>query len=202
MKFLGTMQSQQARILVDSGSTHSFISSTLAESLQGLSPLPNALKVVVANDNSLHCSTQLADCIWSTQGVTFQTDFKVIPLQYYDIIVGMDWLENFSPMEIHWKNKWMLLPYNNTKVLLQGNLPEHPPHTVVQLLPLTAARFAIDFSQFPEDWKLSCEFWCLDDNSIKGLTSVLSVEQVLKVKPTGFNTSEQMWWSKNWIMDT
>lgn len=151
MKFLGTMQSQQARILVDSGSTHSFISSTLAESLQGLSPLPNALKVVVANDNSLHCSTQLADCIWSTQGVTFQTDFKVIPLQYYDIIVGMDWLENFSPMEIHWKNKWMLLPYNNTKVLLQGNLPEHPPHTVVQLLPLTAARFAIDFSQFPED---------------------------------------------------
>jgi hypothetical protein len=151
VKFLGTMQSQQALILVDSGSTYSFISSTLAESLQGLSPLPNALKVVVANDNSLHCSTQLADCIWSTQGVTFQTYFKVIPLQYYDIIVGMDWLENFSPMEIHWKNKWMLLPYNNTKVLLQGNLPEHPPHTVVQLLPLTAARFAIDFSQFPED---------------------------------------------------
>jgi hypothetical protein len=32
----------------------------------------------------------------------------------------------------------------------------------------------------------------LDDNSIKGLTSVLSVEQVLKVKLTGFNTSEQM----------
>jgi len=42
----------------------------------------------------------------------------------------------------------------------------------------------------------------LDDNSIKGLTSVLSVEQVLSVKLTGFNTSEQMWWSKNWIMDT
>jgi hypothetical protein len=43
------------------------------------------------------------------------------------------------------------------------------------------------------DWKLSCEFWCWDDNSIKGLTSVLSVEQVLKVNLTGFNTSEQMW---------
>jgi hypothetical protein len=32
----------------------------------------------------------------------------------------------------------------------------------------------------------------LDDNSIKRLTSVLSVEQVLKVNLTGFNTSEQM----------
>jgi hypothetical protein len=47
------------------------------------------------------------------------------------------------------------------------------------------------------DWKLSCGFWCLDDNSIKGLTSVLSVEQVLNVKLTGFNTSEQVWWSKD-----
>jgi hypothetical protein len=35
-------------------------------------------------------------------------------------------------------------------------------------------------------------FWCLDDNSIKGLTSVLSVEQVLNAKLTGFNISEQV----------
>jgi hypothetical protein len=35
-------------------------------------------------------------------------------------------------------------------------------------------------------------FWCLDDNSIKELTSVLSVEQVLNAKLTGFNTSEQV----------
>jgi hypothetical protein len=42
-------------------------------------------------------------------------------------------------------------------------------------------------------WKLSCGFWCLDDNPIKGLTSVLSVEHVLNAKLTGFNTSEQVW---------
>jgi hypothetical protein len=35
-------------------------------------------------------------------------------------------------------------------------------------------------------------FWCLDDNPIKGLTSVLSVEHVLNAKLTGFNTSEQL----------
>jgi hypothetical protein len=39
---------------------------------------------------------------------------------------------------------------------------------------------------------LSCGFWCLDDNPIKRLTSVLSVEQVLNAKLTGFNTSEQV----------
>jgi hypothetical protein len=35
-------------------------------------------------------------------------------------------------------------------------------------------------------------FGALDDNPIKRLTSVLSVEQVLNAKLTGFNTSEQV----------
>jgi hypothetical protein len=35
-------------------------------------------------------------------------------------------------------------------------------------------------------------FGGLDDNPIKGLTSVLSVEQVLNAKLTEFNTSEQV----------
>jgi hypothetical protein len=35
-------------------------------------------------------------------------------------------------------------------------------------------------------------FGVLDDNPIKGLTSVLSVEQVLYVKLMWFNTSEQV----------
>jgi hypothetical protein len=35
-------------------------------------------------------------------------------------------------------------------------------------------------------------FGGLDDNPIKGLTSVLSVEQVLNAKLTGFNTSEHV----------
>jgi hypothetical protein len=35
-------------------------------------------------------------------------------------------------------------------------------------------------------------FGGLDDNPIKGLTSVLSVEQVLNAKQTGNNTSDQV----------
>jgi hypothetical protein len=36
------------------------------------------------------------------------------------------------------------------------------------------------------------DFGGLDDNTIIGLTSVPSVEQVLNAKLTGFNTSEQV----------
>jgi hypothetical protein len=48
----------------------------------------------------------------------------------------------------------------------------------------------IEYLDIPESSLLG--FGGLDDNPIKGLTSVLSVEQVLNAKLTGFNTSEQV----------
>jgi hypothetical protein len=41
-------------------------------------------------------------------------------------------------------------------------------------------------------------FGGLDDNPIKGLKGVLSVEQVLNAKLTCFNKSEQVSWSKDY----
>ena len=39
---------------------------------------------------------------WTIEQVTFVTDFWVLQLTSYDLIVGMDWLEQFSPMQVHW----------------------------------------------------------------------------------------------------
>lgn len=37
-------------------------------------------------------------------------------------------------MKVHWKEKWMMVPYNGSTALLQGILPELPQGTVLQLL--------------------------------------------------------------------
>lgn len=42
----------------------------------------------------------------------------------------MDWLELYSPMEVHWKEKWVSIPYQGTTVLLQG-LTHHAQHDIV-----------------------------------------------------------------------
>jgi hypothetical protein len=34
------------------------------------------------------------------RGVLFQFDAKVLSLAHFDIIVGMDWLARFSPMQV------------------------------------------------------------------------------------------------------
>lgn len=57
---------------------------------------------------------------WWTQGQTFTSDAKVLALKCYDLILGADWLEQHSPMWIHWKKKKMRFTYNGTRITLRG----------------------------------------------------------------------------------
>lgn len=50
-------------------------------------------------------------------------DAKVIPMAAYDLILGMDWLENFNPMKCDWLGKWLEFDYKGSKIKLQGILP-------------------------------------------------------------------------------
>lgn len=45
---------------------------------------------------------------------------KILPLSCYDIIIGIDWLEAHSPMEVDWKHKWMSFQYLGERITLQG----------------------------------------------------------------------------------
>jgi hypothetical protein len=107
MRLQGWIQQQEVIMLVDSGSSHTFVSSTLAERLQiPRRPIP-PLRVKVANGGLMHCGTELPNCEWWTQGYHFHTNFKVLPLGSYDIILGYDWLKANSPMTIDWSAQRM-----------------------------------------------------------------------------------------------
>lgn len=51
MKFQGSIQGLPILILIDSGSSHTFISSTVASKLSGHSQLPAPIGILVANGN-------------------------------------------------------------------------------------------------------------------------------------------------------
>jgi hypothetical protein len=59
-------------------------------------------------------------------------------LEHYDFILGMDWLKEFSPMKVHWKSKWLSIPYQGSIVLLQGWVPSDPDVLMVHVC-LTAS---------------------------------------------------------------
>jgi hypothetical protein len=57
----------------------------------------------------------------------------VLPLKHYDVILGFDWLETFSPMKIYYKAKWMSISYEGGIALIQGILSELKEGDMVQL---------------------------------------------------------------------
>jgi hypothetical protein len=88
------------------------------------------VQVQVANVgffNVLRCSSCLV-----CDDYGFATDMGILPLLHFDIMLGMYWLEEFSPMKVHWKHKWMEIPYKgSTAFFLQGIVPGLPNEVVV-----------------------------------------------------------------------
>jgi hypothetical protein len=77
----------------------------------------------------MDCSQAVKSFSWWVQGHTFQTDALVLPLGSYDMILGMDWLEQFCSMNCDWMAKWVEFSYNGTTVKLRGIVP----HSSVEL---------------------------------------------------------------------
>ena len=120
-------------ILLDSGSTNSFVSSSLSDRLHGISDLLNPITVHVADGNSVMCTQEIPMAAWSVQGYEFHSNLKVLSLGSYDMIIGMDWLEAFSPMKVHWLQKWICIPYGSIQVLLRGQHPHSAADSLVQV---------------------------------------------------------------------
>lgn len=105
---------------MDSGSSHNFISEALVVKLTPWTALPHSMAVKVADGAMLQCTHEVVNCSWSVNGELFNTTFKILPLQCYDAILGMEWLESFSPIQIEWKQKWLSFDYQGKNVKLQG----------------------------------------------------------------------------------
>ncbi|KAK1617298.1 hypothetical protein QYE76_022815 [Lolium multiflorum] len=114
------IQDIEVMILIDSGSSGNFLNSMTASKLKGVIKLPNTVKVKISNGEILQGNEALPQCHWSCQDAQFVTDLKVIPLQYYDMILGIEWLKSNSPMNVDWQEKWMEVNQEGHKHVLHG----------------------------------------------------------------------------------
>lgn len=121
IRFRALVGNQVVLTLLDSGSTHSFIDSAVVPRIAAqTTQLPSPLSVKVANGETLACSSEVPALTWWLQGNTFTYHAKVVELGGYDIILGIDWLEQWGPMTCHWKKKWIEFQFQEKMVRLQG----------------------------------------------------------------------------------
>lgn len=86
--------------------------------------------VLVAGGAELTSSVMMLQAPWSVGDCTFQSDFRVMPLGSFDVVIGMDWLAAHSSMQVHWQEKLLAIPYQGKLTVLQGL----PTSTLAQLL--------------------------------------------------------------------
>jgi hypothetical protein len=107
-------------LLIDSGSTHTFVTKSFAERAGcEISPAP-ALPVKVANGELMVSREQVKGLNWWSQGNTFSTDMRLLDLGAYDAILGVNWLKQFGKMTIDWAAKYLSFQYNGNEITLQG----------------------------------------------------------------------------------
>jgi transposase InsO family protein/ribosomal protein L21E len=122
MRLHGMIDKQHVLILVDSGANSSFIDAALAAKLGRTMTDTSPTRFVAANGAPLTSALKLPNLQWLCQGHTFQQDFHVLPLPCYDMILGADWLEDHSPMWVHWKKRRMKFTHQKHRIQLQGIL--------------------------------------------------------------------------------
>ena len=100
IKLQELIHNQEILLLVDSGSSSTFINTQTAEKLQYQLHDTQEVQVTMANGNILKSNKHITGVTWWTQGHTFSTTARVLDIKCYDMVLGMDWLEHHSPMWI------------------------------------------------------------------------------------------------------
>lgn len=129
------LQGLNLLFLVDSGSSHSFLNTTLSNKLHGFMSMAPVL-VKIANGATVPCKQQLVDCAWSCAGHKFSSTFKLFPLGSYDGIIGLDWLSKHSPMLVDWENHWMTFKLFGSEITLLGAAAVPPTIAVLEVCSL------------------------------------------------------------------
>jgi hypothetical protein len=96
MRFWGSIQGRDILIL-DSGSSSTFISSALAALLSGVSPLDKSVFVKVASGQKILCVSQIQQVVWHIQDFQFCSDLQVLSLDHFDMILGYNWCSRSAP---------------------------------------------------------------------------------------------------------
>jgi Retroviral aspartyl protease len=78
-----------------------------------------SLVVMVANGQRMITDTHCAALSFSLQGHAFKGDLCLLQIQGYDVILGLDWMSQFSTMLVNWEDKWVELKKEDATVRLQ-----------------------------------------------------------------------------------
>ncbi|XP_026459437.1 uncharacterized protein LOC113360105 [Papaver somniferum] len=119
----GASKKQPLTILIDSGSTHSFLDPAAAARCGGNLVPTASLLVAVANGNKMVSDAKCPSFKWQMQGHQFQFEMRLLTLGGCDMVLGVDWMKGMSPMVFDFNKLTVEFSLEGQPIKLQGNSP-------------------------------------------------------------------------------
>lgn len=107
MRFSAIIGQTKVVVLVESGSTHNFIDFNVAKRLNLAVESRSTLRVMVVNGVRLSTQCLCRSVSWEAQGYSFTTNFLIISVKGFDLVLGIHWLLSLGPIEWNFSNLTM-----------------------------------------------------------------------------------------------
>lgn len=120
MKVRGVHNKKILYILIESGSTHTFMDPEIAKKLNCNIHTPTMKRVAVADGGKLSVRGRVEQFQWTFQNATFQQDMMLIPLGNCDVVLGVQWLSILGPITWDFQELEMQFRYLSKRVVLHG----------------------------------------------------------------------------------
>ncbi|XP_074328095.1 uncharacterized protein LOC141666008 [Apium graveolens] len=120
VRLLGTIKKHPVSILIDSGSTHSFIDKALVKRLKIAAEVISPLIVTAADESQVLVKTACKQLNYSIQGHLFNTEMRLFSLGGSDMVLGVDWLQKHNPVTFDFNLVNITINKEGDQVILQG----------------------------------------------------------------------------------
>ncbi|VFQ78701.1 unnamed protein product [Cuscuta campestris] len=121
LRMSGMLGAVVVDVLIDGGSTHNFVHTSLVARAQlPVSNIP-PFRVYVGNDESLLCTRQCLNVSLLLQGFQFTVDVYVLPIHGPDMVLGVQWLQLLGRVTHDYANLIMEFTWQDKAVSLRGD---------------------------------------------------------------------------------
>ncbi|XP_035549720.1 uncharacterized protein LOC118349417 [Juglans regia] len=120
MRIAAKIRNHEVIVLIDSGSTHNFISEHMANLLR-LPVIPTeSFTVRVANGEKLKCQGRFEEVPINLHDTKFSLTLYSLPLTGLDMVLGIQWLETLGSVVCDWRKLTMEFTWKNQTKKLVG----------------------------------------------------------------------------------
>lgn len=121
MKLEGKIEGNKVLILIDSGPTSNFISTSVARRLGLVCTDCKPFGVTLGTGAKVYGDGICRQIRLSLQGIDIVEDFFSLELGSLDVILGVQWLEKLGTVIINWKPQEMKFTFGDRNCALYGD---------------------------------------------------------------------------------